>query len=291
MVHQTKKAKTGAERGVRLFTQKTAASPLTQIVFVQVAIPWMKVVTDTLEHPKNKDFLDAKNIVLATVDKDGQPYARYHVHRGFVQDQDGNDTPHLLTTTDMLMPKGEIAFCTLPIVSPLITHHTRGHRQVRSHSVRHKLFSSLIIPYTVGQIESSRADKNSGAKGEYVFWTSPTGDQIRVQGLVHLYRPDSPAKSQSVSTLEPSLDWEHLRQEQWKKMSGHLRASFLHKAPGSPVDEDFEETTPERIDADAKEAEEGLKRFCLVVFEARKVDWSQQNVRRHARFSTGERPC
>jgi hypothetical protein len=51
----------------------------------------------------NLDF--SVNIVLATV-KDGQPYARYHVHRGFVVDAQGLDTEYLYTTTDLEMPKG-----------------------------------------------------------------------------------------------------------------------------------------------------------------------------------------
>lgn len=51
----------------------------------------------------NLEFL--VNIVLATV-KDGQPYARYHIHRGFVADAQGLDTEYLYTTTDLEMPKG-----------------------------------------------------------------------------------------------------------------------------------------------------------------------------------------
>lgn len=131
----------------------------------------------------------------------------------------------------------------------------------------------------VKQIESSQQGDKEGSPAEYMFWTSPTGDQIRVRGNVHLYRPDSDPKEQSVSTLLPDLDWEKTRLEQWKGLSGHLRATFLHKTPGSPVDEDFEEKTPERLDADAKECEEALKRFCLVVMEPHKVDWSQQNAK------------
>lgn len=48
-----------------------------------------------------------ENIVLATVDGQGQPYARYHVHRGFVQMEKGEAQPYLLTTTDLKMPKSE----------------------------------------------------------------------------------------------------------------------------------------------------------------------------------------
>ena len=51
------------------------------------------------------------NIVLATV-KDGQPHARYHVHRGFVRDLAGLDTEYLYTTTDLRMPKGNFPIYT-----------------------------------------------------------------------------------------------------------------------------------------------------------------------------------
>ena len=94
---------------------------------------------------------------------------------------------------------------------------------------------------------------------------------------MHLYSPDQPAAEQSVASLLPEFDWEALRVEQWKALSGHLRASFMHKPPGTPVDEDFEEEV-ERLDVDDEKAEEAMKRFCLVVFEPKKIDWSQQNV-------------
>lgn len=37
---------------------------------------WISRINNVLNHEKNKDELDSKNIVLATV-KDGQPFARY----------------------------------------------------------------------------------------------------------------------------------------------------------------------------------------------------------------------
>lgn len=46
----------------------------------------------------------AENIVLAT-SSNGQPFARYHIHRGFVKDGDDQEVGLLYTTTDMTMPK------------------------------------------------------------------------------------------------------------------------------------------------------------------------------------------
>lgn len=133
------------------------------------------------------------------------------------------------------------------------------------------------MSFAAAQIESSAVGDKAGSPAEYVFWMSPTGDQIRVQGLVHLYTPSSPAEEQSVSTLVPDFDWEAFRLEQWKELSGHLRATFLHKAPGEPVDEEFEDG-PEKLDTGAEGEDDALKRFCLVVMEPTKVDWSSQNV-------------
>ncbi|ORY50185.1 hypothetical protein BCR35DRAFT_310754 [Leucosporidium creatinivorum] len=111
--------------------------------------------------------------------------------------------------------------------------------------------------------------KAAGSPSEYVFWASPTGDQIRVRGLVHLYTPSSPASEQSVASLLPDLDWEAFRLEQWKGLSSHLRATFVHEAPGEPVDDDHEEEV-ERLEVGDEKEEAALKRFCLVVFEPRR---------------------
>lgn len=48
--------------------------------------------------------LETENIVLAT-SSNGQPFARYHIHRGFVKDKDEEEVGLLYTTTDMAMPK------------------------------------------------------------------------------------------------------------------------------------------------------------------------------------------
>jgi hypothetical protein len=102
---------------------------------------YIKITNDVLGHKDNKEFLDAsesrnrsrsvgqrgilreerenrwvdrfrpprfaENIVLATA-SDGQPFARYHIHRGFVKDSMDEETGLLYTTTDMAMPKGEL---------------------------------------------------------------------------------------------------------------------------------------------------------------------------------------
>lgn len=44
--------------------------------------------------------------MLATV-QDGQPYARFHVHRGYLKDKQGTELPLLVSTTDAAMPKGK----------------------------------------------------------------------------------------------------------------------------------------------------------------------------------------
>lgn len=133
------------------------------------------------------------------------------------------------------------------------------------------------FPFAASQIEASAKSKATGSPSEYVFWASPTGDQIRVRGLVHLYTPASPASEQSVASLLPDFDWEALRLEQWKGLSSHLRATFVHQAPGKPVSDDHEEEVEKMEVGDKKEAA-ALDRFCLVIFEPKKVDWSQQNV-------------
>ncbi|KAK4058720.1 hypothetical protein OIO90_000164 [Microbotryomycetes sp. JL221] len=200
---------------------------------------WMQVITDCLERKENKDDINTRNIVLATV-QDGQPFARFHVHRGFVKDKNDKEYPLLVSTTDMAMPKVE-------------------------------------------QIKSSAAGPGKGSPGEYVFWMSPTGDQIRVRGQIHLYDPTQSISSQSIASLDVTkdFDWEQFRLNVWKnKMSGHLRASYLNTPPGKPVEEEFKEPSKERIDPDEEpEATEALKRFALIVFEPTVVDWSQQNAK------------
>lgn len=59
----------------------------------------------------------------------------------------------------------------------------------------------------------------------------------------------------------------------------------MHKPPGEEVDDEFEEKV-ETLDIGDEGEKEALERFCLVVLEPKKVDWSQQNV---SHGSLGER--
>ncbi|KAK4699107.1 pyridoxamine 5'-phosphate oxidase, partial [Phenoliferia sp. Uapishka_3] len=195
---------------------------------------WMDAVEAALTSSKNKDNPDTMNIVLATV-KDGQPYARYHVHRGFVKDLQDLDTEYLYTTTDLRMPKVE-------------------------------------------QIESSASSPSGGAPGEYVFWMSGSGDQIRVRGYIHLY-PCPFSKTSSVEALIPGLDWEAKREQEWAGLSSHLRASFQRPKPGSEWPEGKEYTFNERLEVGGEGEKEAYERFALVVFEPTICDRSQQNAK------------
>ncbi|SCV67333.1 BQ2448_5979 [Microbotryum intermedium] len=207
---------------------------------------WIERIHQVLGHEKNKDLLDAKNIVLATV-KDGQPYARYHVFRGFVPSPGSKqDSELLLTTTDVIMPK-------------------------------------------VDQIESS-ATSTGGAPSEIIFWTSPTGDQIRLRGLIYLYLPPSSSKDSDAESRQPiqdrfpEFDFESLRQEQWKTLSGHLRASFLRPKPGSEWLKEKKYEFQERLGVGEEGEEEAMKRFSLVVFDPTIVDHSEQNAQPPVRY-------
>ncbi|SCZ96503.1 BZ3500_MvSof-1268-A1-R1_Chr8-2g10242 [Microbotryum saponariae] len=192
----------------------------------------------------NSGTAHAENIVVSTV-KDGQPYARYHVFRGFVPSPGSKqDSELLLTTTDAIMPK-------------------------------------------VDQIQSS-SNSTGGAPSEIIFWTSPTGDQIRLRGLIYLYLPPSTQNSsdsrQPIQERFPEFDFEALRQEQWKSLSGHLRASFLRPKPGSEWPKDKKFDFQERLGVGEEGEEEALKRFSLVVFEPTFVDHSEQNAQPPVRY-------
>ncbi|SGY89745.1 BQ5605_C039g11766 [Microbotryum silenes-dioicae] len=256
---------------------------------------WIERIHQVLNHEKNKDFLDARafrfllkcraaellsrrsarerssalpqsaavsdrhlsetnrriglrtcaeNIVVSTV-KDGQPYARYHVFRGFVPSPGSKqDSELLLTTTDATMPK-------------------------------------------VDQIESS-SNSTGGAPSEIIFWTSPTGDQIRLRGLIYLYLPPSTRNSsdsrQPIQDRFPDFDFEALRQEQWKSLSGHLRASFLRPKPGSEWPKDKKYEFQERLGLGEEGEDEAMKRFSLVVFEPAVVDHAKENSQPPVRY-------
>ncbi|KDE06237.1 hypothetical protein MVLG_03396 [Microbotryum lychnidis-dioicae p1A1 Lamole] len=205
---------------------------------------WIERIHQVLNHEKNKDFLDAQNIVVSTV-KDGQPYARYHVFRGFVPSPGSKqDSELLLTTTDATMPK-------------------------------------------VDQIESS-SNSTGGAPSEIIFWTSPTGDQIRLRGLIYLYLPPSTRNSsdsrQPIQDRFPDFDFEALRQEQWKSLSGHLRASFLRPKPGSEWPKDKKYEFQERLGLGEEGEDEAMKRFSLVVFEPAVVDHAKENSQPPVRY-------
>jgi len=190
-----------------------------------------------LGHKDNKEFLDAKNIVLATA-SDGQPFARYHIHRGFVKDSKQEETGLLYTTTDMAMPK----------VSQILSSNTS-----RGGSPCEYVFWTS----PTGDMLRYRG---------LLHLLAPPTSSVQSPSLTRL------------EALLPGFDWEAFRVRVWKKeMSAHLRATFLNPAPGSNWPEGGEEEMKEKLDVGDEGEERALERFAVLVVEPEVLDWSRTN--------------
>lgn len=113
---------------------------------------------------------------------------------------------------------------------------------------------------------AATALKSGGSPSEIVFWTSPTGDQIRLRGALHIYSPEKPSSEQSVhNLLGSSFDWEGYRLQQWKDMSDGLRASFVRPEPGSVWPEGKKEDFQEKMEVGGEGEDEALKRLSVFI--------------------------
>ena len=159
------------------------------------------------------------------------------------------------------------------------------------------LTSPLPLPLafrfpTVEQIRSSERE-GGGSPCEYLFWTSPTGDHVRLRGLLHLITPSTPSSpfvpSPRLEALLPSHDWEGFRSSSWEnEMSAHLRATFLNPPPGSDWPEGGEKELHERVEVGDEGEKEAKERFAVLVVEVEVVDWSETNVSFFAKGGAGE---
>ncbi|KAL8292643.1 hypothetical protein RQP46_001255 [Phenoliferia psychrophenolica] len=137
--------------------------------------------------------------------------------------------------------------------------------------------TSNIVLSTVSEVSQIE----SNPKGEYIFWTSGSGDQIRCRGFIHLFPSPSQSDSPtSIETLLPGVDFEMKREKEWQGLGASLRASFLRPTPGSVWPKGKKYEFKERLEIGDEGESEAYERFALVVFECVVVDRSQTNVTR-----------
>lgn len=82
---------------------------------------------------------------------------------------------------------------------------------------------------------------------ELAFWMEKTGVQFRISGKAAVLPNKPEAKSELSKILSETLQaegeeaepefWVKKRDEEFSKMSGHLRATFARPKPGTPLSE------------------------------------------------------
>jgi len=102
-------------------------------------------------------------------------------------------------------------------------------------------------------------------KVEVAFWMEKTGVQFRISGKAAVLPNKEEGKGELETILKDTLEaegeeketswWMKKRDEEFEKMSGHLRATFARPTPGTPLSEVEEkpEDWPETIKPPGKD--------------------------------------
>jgi pyridoxamine 5'-phosphate oxidase len=187
---------------------------------------------------------------LATVDKDGNPHVRTHIHRDFVSTQSFPSLPLLLTTTDVRTPKA------MQILA--------------NHSVE-------VVWWLAPTNEQFRI------AGRATLIPAPS------DGL-HDADTSKLAQIADGKFAQESFDWEKRRIEAFEGVGPVMRASWCRPTPGVPMPGsgtyDEAKKWPQKLPSleEAKDGEEralveaALKNFALVVIDPEDVDYVELGV-------------
>ncbi|KAJ3865710.1 hypothetical protein EV359DRAFT_38153 [Lentinula novae-zelandiae] len=130
------------------------------------------------------------------------------------------------------------------------------------------------------------------------WWIEGTQEQFRISGVASIISsPQDPLYKQFIysTTSRENFDWEVKREEVFKTMSAHMKASWCRPTPGSPLLGGQEEakTWPERVDEpkDSDESDESeeekknrknwdvaLRNFALILVDPTEVDYVELGV-------------
>jgi hypothetical protein len=188
-----------------------------------------------------------KNVLqLATTDAESAtPYVRCHVLRDHIIHPSFPSLPLLLTTTDIRTPK-------------------------------------------VTQIKS-----NPDHRVEAHFWIRATNEQFRVSGRMAIYPSPDFKETKGIEGMGEVYDafrsqgwnWEDVRRKQFDNVGALMRATWCRPVPGSPMNSysdaekwPVEVAKPGEEGYDAKNYEEALGNFALLLIDPVEVDYVELGV-------------
>lgn len=198
---------------------------------------------------------------LATIDEEGKPHVRSHIHRAFLVPPSNPALPLLITSTDVRSPK----------------------IQQLAHVDTVEL--AWWIDATSDQFRISGPARIFAAPG----YVSPVSEPLRA----------APGCA-GIEALEASdIDWEAKRRELFDAVSQQMRATWCRPPPGSPLQGGYEEMndwpvevpkpSEAKTEIERELAELALNNYALIVIEPMYIDWVQMALKPHRRtFFTRE---
>ncbi|KAG6842373.1 hypothetical protein C0991_007503 [Blastosporella zonata] len=217
---------------------------------------WKIAITNAISEHQKSTVIQ-----LATIDPATPiPNVRSHIFREFVSPVSKPSLPLILTTTDIRTPK------TAQIIS-------NPHVQI-------------------------------------AWWVEGTQEQFRISGLAiaipapanslykhFLHNVEHAAPNSAVATLKgENFDWEMKRNQSFRNMSAHMKASWCRPTPGTPLQGGEEEAKkwPVKLEEPAEDADEETKKnwrtalgnFALLIVDPIEVDYVELGVlpNRRTRF-------
>jgi pyridoxamine 5'-phosphate oxidase len=210
--------------------------------------PWKKTVMDILQKNLDDGHKESLNFQLSTI-KPGpkpRPAVRTVVFRGFVGE-----------TRDDKLPT-QIPGGNPPAESSLF------------------LVSTDAMMAKVGELEQSNG------VFEVCWWHAGTNEQIRFNGIAHVYRrngrgdfPESHLKRYIQVQGDREWTWGKERERLWTAHKPGMRGSFRNPPPGTELDDEKKkklqvvELDSEDTGPDAQEAKD---RFSLIVMEVNEIE-------------------
>ena len=220
--------------------------------------PWKNVVLDILQKNLDEGHKESLNFQLATI-KAGpnpRPGVRTVVFRGFVGETRDDSPPELHGRNP-------------PAESSLF------------------LVSTDALMAKVGELEQSNG------VFEVCWWHAGTNQQIRFNGIAHVYRnnpgdfPESHLKQYIRVQGDGEWSWEKERERVWTAHKPAMRGSFRNPPPGTELDDEKKKKLQVvEIDSkdngpDAQEAKDRKKRWQLAL----------SRCGQRGRTGTGEHSC
>ena len=140
---------------------------------------------------------------------------------------------------------------------PFSTYSTADQAPKVRYVVHRSLTSKSNLLLTSTDHRMKKYDElGSNPNVELAFWMEKTGVQFRISGKAAVLPNKPESKSELEEILKSTLSvtegeeadpefWVKKRDEEFEKMSGHLRATFARPKPGTPLNELPEKEQPE----------------------------------------------